>query len=98
MQQAFPFVNTDDPNGAMIVLTINGALNAQFTRYDGSIQHVSATYNRSKATSLNGLYVFNDSFSLGETTLGINPKSGQKNFFKPTDSEKHTKPCCFYCI
>ncbi|HCR4097759.1 TPA: hypothetical protein OOF48_002951 [Providencia rettgeri] len=90
-----PFVNTDDPNGAMIVLTINGALNAQFTRYDGSIQHVSATYNRSKATSLNGLYVFNDSFSLGETTLGINPKSGQKNFFKPTSSENTPNPAVF---
>lgn len=87
-----PFTNMDDPKGAMIVLTINGALNAQFTRYDGSIQHVSATYNRSKATSLNGLYIFNNAYAKGDTNLGINPKSGQKNFFKATGMQEPSNP------
>ncbi|APC11131.1 MULTISPECIES: hypothetical protein [Providencia] len=89
-----PFINIDDPKGAMIVLTINGVLNAQFTRYDGSIQHVSATYNRSKATSLNGLYIFNNAYAKGDTNLGINPKSGQKNFFKK-DSSSRENPAIF---
>ncbi|MBY6331247.1 hypothetical protein E5C03_19230, partial [Providencia rettgeri] len=79
-----PFVNEDDPNGAMIVLTVNGALNAQFKRYDGSIQHVSATLNKTKLTSLNGLYIFNSPNEKGEGSWGINPRSGNKKFFKPT--------------
>ncbi|EMJ7519163.1 hypothetical protein NQ837_000987 [Providencia rettgeri] len=79
-----PFVNTDDPNGAMIVLTINGALNAQFKRYDGSMQHVSATLNRSKTTSLNGLYIYNGPYRDADISWGINPRSGSKNFFEST--------------
>ncbi|MEX7539317.1 hypothetical protein SGI37_20080, partial [Providencia rettgeri] len=46
-----PFVNENDPKGAMIVLTVNGALNAQFMRDYGAMQHVSATLNKTKITS-----------------------------------------------
>ncbi|EMK3756724.1 hypothetical protein V8167_002306 [Providencia rettgeri] len=87
-----PFLNLNDIEGPAIVLTINGTLNAQFMRYDGSIQHVSATYNRSKATSLNGLYIYNSSYAKGDTNLGINPKSGQKNFFKATGMQDPSNP------
>ncbi|NIH05638.1 hypothetical protein I6L81_00015 [Providencia rettgeri] len=80
-----PFVNEDDPNGAMIVLTVNGAFNAQFMRDYGAMQHVSATLNKTKITSLNGLYIFNNAYEKGEGSWGINPRSGNKKFFKPTD-------------
>ncbi|MDR9613086.1 hypothetical protein RHA65_00015 [Providencia rettgeri] len=86
-----PFVNEDDPNGAMIVLTVNGALNAQFKRYDGSIQHVSATLNKTKLTSLNGLYIFNSPNEKGEGSWGINPRGGSKYFFEPTALSNNKK-------
>ncbi|MEX6066990.1 hypothetical protein [Providencia hangzhouensis] len=65
-----PFVNEDDPNGAMIVLTVNGAFNAQFMRDYGAMQHVSATLNKTKITSLNGLYIFNNAYEKGEGSWG----------------------------
>nr|ELR5055300.1 hypothetical protein [Providencia rettgeri] len=79
-----PFVNENDPKGPMIVLTVNGALNAQFKRYYGSMQHVSATLNRSKTTSLNGLYIYNGPYRDADISWGINPRSGSKNFFEST--------------
>ncbi|MFD1091934.1 hypothetical protein [Providencia vermicola] len=76
------FINTNNPDSGSIVLTINGALNGSFLRYNSDIrQNVSATVLNGKSVNLNGLYIFINKASKAETVWGIAPKSGSSNFF-----------------
>lgn len=83
------FVNTTNPDGGSIVLTINGTLNASFLRYDGkTMQNVTATLVNGKNVSMNGLYRFQNEYTRSEAAWGIAPKLGSKNFFKHTYNDK----------